>query len=268
MISIQKEPLPGLSGIIKCFWEIDSENDDTIRSEKIIPDGYPEMIFHYKDPFKARFNDKWELQSKYLIAGQIRNYFYLKNTGRTGVFAIKFQPWALTTLFGINMFPLTDKVVSINSKMLKILEPVKNIALGSTLFEDKVSAIENWFLQDIAAKEKTSSKGEAATKLIIKKRGLVNIHEVLQKIGIKERSLERYFKIHIGLSPKFYSRIIRLSYIFSLAQKDPANWSDIIFQAGFYDQSHFIKNFKEFTGEEPTQYGFTEQNMGNFFLNT
>ncbi|MDY8135884.1 helix-turn-helix domain-containing protein [Aquimarina sp. 2201CG5-10] len=83
---------------------------------------------------------------------------------------------------------------------------------------------------------------------------------------MNERNLERFFKTYIGLTPKFYSRVIRFSNIFKLIQQEGFNWASIAYLAGFYDQSHFIKNFKEFTGEEPSKYGFEEENMANFFL--
>ena len=88
MIYNQKEPIDKLSGVIKRFWMVDSENGVTIQRQKIIPDGYPEMIFHYRDPYKIKIKDHWELQAKYLIAGQIRNFFYLENTAKAGIFAI------------------------------------------------------------------------------------------------------------------------------------------------------------------------------------
>ena len=101
---------------------------------------------------------------------------------------------------------------------------------------------------------------------LIDSKGEIPIQEVVNLSGISERSLERYFKHHIGLSPKFYCRILRFANVFKLIQSDGFNWSDIAYLAGFYDQSHFIKNFKEFTGEEPSNYGFDAQNMANFFL--
>ena len=95
---------------------------------------------------------------------------------------------------------------------------------------------------------------------------MLTIGELLVQIPIQERTLERYFESHIGVSPKFYSRIIRLGYIFKLAKDKPKNWAQVAYQAGFFDQTHFIKNFQEFTGEDPSTYGFDHENMANFFL--
>lgn len=92
MLYLQKKPVNKLSSLIKSFWMIDSESDATITQEKIIPDGYPEMIFHYRKPYRINIDGEWNTQNKYLIAGQIRKYFLLENTGALGMFAIKFQP--------------------------------------------------------------------------------------------------------------------------------------------------------------------------------
>lgn len=266
MIYKQQEPTFNLKNIVKSFWLIDSENDTTIRQEKIIPDGYPEFIFHYNDSYSANVLGSWFEQEKYLVAGQIKNHFFLENTGKIGMFGIKFQPWALKLLFDLDMHLLSNTVIGISEPLQKSIKPVIQIAISKSLFEDKVKVIEHWFNTSFHFEKKEPHKGQKATKIIIKSKGEISIQEILDTVDLSERALERYFKTHIGLSPKFYSRIIRFSNIFNLVQIKNFNWSDVTYLAGFYDQSHFIKNFKEFTGEEPSKYGFTEENMANFFL--
>jgi AraC-like DNA-binding protein len=265
MIYKQQEPTRALSEIIKSFWMIDGEADATIREEKIIPDGYPEMIFHYGDPFRSKISEAWLLQEKDLIAGQISNFFFLENTGTVGMFALKFQPWALRKLFDIKIANYTDKVLPIHSEVSPIINGIKNVAISSLSFEEKVAGVEK-LLSASSKPTSPETKGEQATKFIIQHNGGITLQAVQENIGISERSLERYFKEYIGLSPKFYCRIIRFSYIFNLVNQGTINWSDVSFHSGFYDQSHFIKNFKEFTGEEPSKYGFTKETMANFLL--
>ena len=145
MLFLKKDSIQPLSRIIKNFWMVDSEGATTIKEEKIIPDGYPEMIFHYKESPFININGHWYKQGNYLLAGQIRNHFYLKNSGAVGTFAIKFQPSALTTLFKINMNDLTDKVIPFNSKLKDTLSPIIGIAIGNQSFETKVDLIEKCF---------------------------------------------------------------------------------------------------------------------------
>lgn len=256
-----------LQDIIESFWLIDGKKDKSIKKQKIIPDGYPELIFHYKDSFRANISGTWFLQDKSLIAGQIKNHFYLENTGETGIFGIKLKPWALKSVFNFDMNLVTNNVVGIkNTTLLTQVNPIEKIVFKESSFEEKIDDIEKWWVTTIKKASAKITKGQEATKLIIKRKGEISIQEVIDIIKISERGLERYFKSYIGVSPKFYSRIIRFSNIFHLVQTEDFNWSDISYLAGFYDQSHFIKNFKEFTGEDPSRYGFTQKNMANFFL--
>lgn len=266
MIYEQTAPKEAISKIVKSFWLIDSQGDDTIHKEKVIPDGYPELIFHYGDQYKINIKGVWELQSKSIIAGQIKNFFYLENTGTSKMFAIKFQPWVLTEFFGIDMSSITDQVIEIPKNIFSVLQPIKTIAISNDSFQKKVHQIEHWFFTFLETRSFEMSEKHKVVGAIISNKGNIPLKEIQQEFNINERTLERYFKTYIGLSPKFYSRVIRFSYIFQLIQNDTVDWADIVYRAGYYDQSHFIKNFKEFTGEDPSKYGFSSKTMANFFL--
>jgi transcriptional regulator GlxA family with amidase domain len=95
---------------------------------------------------------------------------------------------------------------------------------------------------------------------------MITVAEITAIAGVGERHLERLFKQYIGLSPKFFTRIIRFSTIFQLIEQQDPSWAGLAYETGYFDQSHFIRNFKAFTGEDPSRYGFDEKNMANFFL--
>ena len=78
--------------------------------EKIIPDGFTEIIFSYGDVYKSKISGNWTLQSPNLLAGQLITFFYLDNTSRTGSIAIKLKPEALTQLFGFSMDQYLDRI--------------------------------------------------------------------------------------------------------------------------------------------------------------
>ncbi|KAA3636906.1 MAG: AraC family transcriptional regulator [Calditrichaeota bacterium] len=265
MIYLDKQPSEKLSRFIKEFWMIDSQGSSKINREKIIPDGYPEMIFHYKSPLIAIIKGEKIIQEKFLIAGQIKDHFFLENQGEYGMFGIKLQPYTLRNLLGIDMSDYTDKVLTITDEQMKNLNSLKEVAVGSQAFDDKIADIEK-ILITLLDCDSEPHPGELAVQIIIEHNGLVTIEQLLDKVSLNERALERYFKTYVGLSPKFFCRIIRFASIFRLVTQDKIDWADVSYRAGFYDQSHFIKNFKEFTGEEPSVYGFNKKNMANFFL--
>ena len=87
-------------------------------------------------------------------------------------------------------------------------------------------------------------------------------------IGINSRGLDRTFNTRVGIPPKTLSRIIRFQQVFKMLEQQNAspNWPQIALECGYYDQSHFIKEFKAFAGREPTAY-LNEQNaMSEHFI--
>jgi len=94
-----------------------------------------------------------------------------------------------------------------------------------------------------------------AANLIVEKNGMVNIADIMKDVFMSRRSFERNFFKKVGLSPKYYARIRRMSNLMNLiAGKKNIDWADIFCKCEFYDQSHFIKDFIEFTGRTPQQY--------------
>jgi len=252
---------PDLKRFLECYWMVE-DDDPTPHRKKIIPDGFVEIIFHLGDPYRIDLSGRWEKQEKKLLAGQISKHFYLENTGVSKVVGIKLKPTALTQLFGTHMLDLTDSVVELPVEMMQI---ESTMSKGSN-FDECVSKLDDYFRALIREKELPANPVEAAVQYIFEKHGMVTVKDLCELVGVGERQLENLFKKYVGLSPKFYARLIRFNYIFELVQQNNNNWSDLAYQAAFYDQSHFIRNFKDFTGENPTDYAFDEKTMANFFL--
>ena len=254
-----------LESTIECYWIV-NDDDTTPRQQKIVPDGFTEIIFHFADPYRIRLYDEWELQSECLLAGQIRKHFFLENTGRSDIVGIKLKPTALTHLFGLDMHQFTDKVVDLStvsgtdfSETGRRLHETKDPA-------EKVSFLNIHFKKLLSERPLRETAVEKAIDIIFSKHGMMSVSEISRSAGVGERQLENLFKKYIGLSPKFFTRIIRFNYIFTLVQENNQNWSGIVYDASFFDQSHFIRNFKDFTGENPSDYSFDEKNLANFFL--
>ena len=264
MIYQRRPPASQLATIINCYWLIDSEGDTSIDRQKIVPDGFPELIIHYKDAYRIKLGDDWQLQEKRLFAGQIKNHFYLENTEASGMIGIKLSPTAITHLFDLDMSQFTGKVVSMPEGIDNLLSDLDLTIVPD--FEAIFNQLDDTFTDFIDSQDFEEKPVDKAIQLIFQNHGNLSLKELAEACYCSERQLERQFKHYIGLSPKFYSRIIRLGYIFELMQQGDPSWSDLVYDSGFYDQSHFIKNFQEFTGEDPSSYGFDEENMANFHL--
>ena len=256
------EPKKELQHLVECFWVV-SDPDTASTEQKIIPDGYPEIIFHFGDPYKIRLEDKWVVQTNSLLAGQISKHFFLRNTGKSEIFGIKMKPAAVTYLFGISMEIAKDAVLDLNLSIECMSAWHQKLATLGAEHRRK------WAEQELERLPFNVPKDPAIDKAInavFDSYGLATIAEICDKANVHERQLERLFKRFIGLSPKFYARIIRFSQIFQKLQDKRHSLAALGLSSGYYDQSHFTKNFKAFTGEDPGKYFFDEPTLANFFL--
>ena len=95
--------------------------------------------------------------------------------------------------------------------------------------------------------------------------GNISLNDISTTFHYSEKHIRRMFTKHIGVSPKLFSRIVRINHVLHLLQDGNANLTDIATQAGYFDQSHFIHDFKHICGSTPQQY---IQNMSDFYNDT
>ena len=94
-----------------------------------------------------------------------------------------------------------------------------------------------------------------ALQLINETDGLMDIVQLRDKVGMARASFQNYFKEQVGVSPKMYSRIVRANAVYKqLNQTNTKDWHQIICDFEYFDQAHFIKDFKSITKLKPNQF--------------
>ncbi len=161
---------------------------------------------------------------------------------------IKLKPTAIAHLFGLPMKDLVDRVINLD-KRIKI----------------DVNNVDEWF-NDLCRNYPVDHPADKAVDLIFSKKGMVTIAEVCKDVSVSERYLQQLFQKYVGLSPKFFRESGALQLHLSIDQRQRPDWAQVVYEAGYYDQSHFIRNFKAFTGEDPSEYIFAEKTLANFFM--
>src|SRR5215510_10051312 len=116
----------------------------------------------------------------------------------------------------------------------------------------RVQLIEN-FLIAHAPNTRPDPLVSAAVSWIEETRAMARIEELVRRVGLSQSALERRFRRVVGASPKKFASIVRLRQVLHLRSKG-ADFTSIAHAAGYYDQSHFIKDFKRFSGLAPESF--------------
>ncbi|KAA0992454.1 AraC family transcriptional regulator [Dyadobacter aurulentus] len=252
---MQLPPTPALAHLIKHFLIIDIDNLPN-RSLRMFSDGNTGIVFNYKDPILFRPHDKPAalLPSSFLY-GPFHHFQDLTATGRIGVLVAVFHPFAITPTVKIPANDLIDQVVDLDAiyhqQGRDILE---QISYASDSFA-KIAVVEDFFLKRLSDLKPPSSDAFHAVRLIQEHNGNVPVNALLSSLQISERKLERVFQDNVGYSPKRFAGITRVQYFLKLLRRDrPANYTGLVYDAGFYDQAHLIRTMKSISGITPGEY--------------
>ena len=133
---------------------------------------------------------------------------------------------------------------------------------------DKFKAAEHWLSSRFdPQKEPPKEFLEFIQLLQVNPVSLLN--ELVKKYPNTQKQLILNFKKYVGLTPKYYQRILRFNELLqSIHQKQQIAWADIAYQCGYSDQSHFIKEFHHFSGFNPVEFiqrEFNQEEDTNFF---
>lgn len=131
--------------------------------------------------------------------------------------------------------------------------------------EKMFQEIEHYFLNHSVSPLVTNPFIDYSIHCITKTPAPITIEKLTQKIGYSHRHFIKIFSEHVGMTPKHYMKIIRFQKVIQIAEsKAKLNWSDIAFQCGYYDLSHFSHEFKLFSGFSPKEYRNLKSDFTNY----
>jgi methylphosphotriester-DNA--protein-cysteine methyltransferase len=95
----------------------------------------------------------------------------------------------------------------------------------------------------------------SVSDIIFRNKGMVLMDDVASQANMSFRNFERRFSEEVGIYPKLYARITRFFNAVENKMMNPAKkWTDIVYEGGFFDQAHFIKEVKTFSSKTPVEF--------------
>lgn len=255
-------PHPLLRGIVECYWIAEGEQ---LVTQKIVPDGHSEIIFHFGDPYQiSKCGVRFDHQPMGLIGGQIDRPLFLRPSGKSGVLGIKFAPAGLWQWRGIDMHLLTNEVFPFSDvagiEGLQILEKIRNAHNHLA----RIAVVENFLLSQSRAM--SNDDVNLIVQNINSTNGQIAIRDLSNQHKISLRKIERLFQQRVGISAKAYARIVRFKKIQALLKQNTLRKAEAVYLAGYFDQAHFNKDFSEFSGENPRSFLSRQNAFSDFFL--
>lgn len=261
-------PAPELESFVKCFWTL--EDAGSSARQRIVPDGCMEMIFHYADAYLQYFDDGSSIvQPKSFVFGQITSYIEIAPTGATGIVAARFHPGGLMPFLDVPVASLENKANALSKLFGKKGILLEQQVLASPDNQQRIKLIERFLLSRLSDPATIDKITKACVEAIIQSQGQLGVLELASKMKLNRRNLERRFISAIGMSPKQLSKVIRLqATLKTLEQEDFTSLTSLAYDNGYYDQAHFNKDFREFTGLSPKSFFAGNLKLSALFTGT
>ncbi|MDZ7644678.1 MAG: helix-turn-helix domain-containing protein [Woeseiaceae bacterium] len=223
---------------------------------RIPPTGGVFLSYVPGSPLRVRFSDRvYDERPKLFIGGQLRREQpVLESTGHFSLVGVELTPSGFYRLFRRNADRYTDDIADFSAEFPQhacwLLARLDDAAPVS----DNIAIIEA-LLRKVALESAATPLVDTVLHEIANRRGIVSISKLADRHGMNARQLHRLFMQVVGIPPKHYAKIVQANAVIgALIANDTTQIKELALEHGYFDQAHFIRDFRRFVGMNPTGF--------------
>jgi len=244
----EHQPSEALKPFVECFWtRVGRPGLDT----RVLPDGAVDIIFDLAAPSSpmAAF-----------VVGTMTAPVVVKPLRACDYVAVRFRPGGAQPLFGNSLRELTDHRVGLGSiwSAQVASEWIQRLKETESA-PGRARLLEQLLIGRIAGSAPIEPRVREAVRRIALSRGSFPVERLSSTLGLTRQHLTRLFDFHVGLGVKVFSRIIRLRHVLGALERVSSercrvDWARLAVEAGYFDQAHFVRDFRALTGLTPERF--------------
>ncbi|MBC9795078.1 AraC family transcriptional regulator [Sinomicrobium sp. FJxs] len=239
----ETRPVKAIENFVYCFWQLKTTN--ALKEPfvyRVVSDGCIDIFFDHNQP------------TENFVMGFFRKYTEFAIGNEFNYMGIRFLPSAFPLLFGINAQSLSNQSQELRQVLPDFSQWIEDNINSKLSFEKIVTLLNGKLSVHIRNQHfNLDTRFLNALRLIFRCKGFLDTETDLAT-GLSPRQLRRIFNYYIGTTPKAFSNVVRFQHILNAMPSRLSLKEDkLYFDLGFFDQAHFIKNFKTFYGVTPSE---------------
>ncbi len=228
-----------------------------------VPDGFVEMYFSRYNTVSIKMNSQKHIAqlSAGFILGQTEKAIEFNLAGDMELISVKIHPWATKVLFPDKAVIYRDRSCAIDDIGDKTLSLLQDQVLHCKTNQEAIKAIRNYMARLIGGQAPYSKLIYYCINYIYQNYKNFKVKELSAHLNISSQYLQRQFLEHLGISPKQFARVIRIRRLTEYHKSQPkTSLTTLAYKYGYFDQSHFIKDFQIVTDTSPKSF-FDRRNL-------
>lgn len=255
-----------LKPYIKCYYLFEVSTEVPFEDQAFAT-GCMEVMFNLgSGHWQISTGNQFVTNPRVELWGQIIQPLTFRSIGHNIMLGVRFFPHTAACFLQDEIQQFNDGVTDFHAIGGNGVQILHEQLLEAASLQQRLALLENYFLDQLTTKAKHRNKFLLLNNVMHELQRddfFENITQVAHRQGISLRHLQKVFQEYTGLSPKLYSKIHRFqNSLLKVAQQD-SSLTSIAYDCGYFDQSHFIRDFKTFTGFVPS--GFSPESSSVLF---
>jgi len=247
----QFDVIPELQPYVKLICTMDCEGDADTNHIRVLPDTCVELFINYTSTPVAIIGN--ELHNRSIVTFRMSRHTDVQMRKGAGCVAICFYPGMAYSFFGLPMYKLTDNTLALSDLWHGIAAEIESRLADACNNKARTAIVQKYLLQQLTQNEYDRQVAYCLEK-IQQSAGHMPVIQLTNDTGLSQRHLSRKFQQFVGLSPKEYLRVCRFIKSLNHLKKHPKlSLTQVAYESGYYDQAHFNRDYREFTGHTPGQ---------------
>jgi AraC-like DNA-binding protein len=249
---------------IECFWNVEHTLGQAGRSETILPNGKIEIIFALQGDYRIQNQKEMKVEHAW-ISGIHHSPLHIRYKGHSNLIGIRFLPNGLFPFLEIPVHETVNQVEHLSLHWGVFCEEILETLSQASSIEDIFILLDHFLIQKVNRNKTQQSPAIAHAIQSIKHHPEIKLSNLAETLGFTQRHFNRMFKDQTGINPKMLSQLFRFEKAFSLLfKRSDHEMTQLALEIGYYDQAHFIKDFKKFSGMTPKEYKKRAVETNNF----
>ena len=250
-------PGPPLDACIDRFW-LCSDTPSHPR-ERILPSGTVELVINLSDDeiriYDASDAARPRRYSGAAVAGPYSNFFLIDPLVHASIIGVHFRPGRAVPVLGVPASELAGAHVDLESLWGREAAELRERLCAAAAPAKRFAVLEEVLLRRLRQTPPWHGAIPVALDAFEQSDAAVKVRDLARRAGLSQRRFIQLFTAEVGLTPKLYGRVRRFQRARQLArQATEPDWTAIALACGFFDQSHLIRDFGEFSGLSPVTY--------------
>jgi AraC-like DNA-binding protein len=252
------KPKPPLSKFVDSFWLYEGPGIEH-QAERILPTGTLELAINLRQN-ELRFYDAERPDNRFYLSGAVvsgahGHGFTPESAEEVSIIGVHFKPGGAFPFLGLPAGDLADSHVDLETLWGPSAGRLRERLSEGRTSTERFRLLQEALLSRLSHGVEQHYAVSAALEMFGKYQAGPRVRETAKYLGLSQRRFIQVFKAEVGMTPKLFSRIQRFQQTRTYMQQNPSpNWTSLALDRGYFDQSHFIREFLEFSGLSPTDY--------------